>query len=518
MAAKGNGRLFTVNEVTTMTRLALARATQQQVSNLSDIYDACKYPEQIDNDDFHRMYEREGVASKVVDIWPEECWERAPLVYEDGDAAVETAAEEALEALIDELDVFGVCLTADKESGIGRYGVVYFSLSDATTVDDLAKAPVGWPEGYDYSRIEKGLPPEGATVQPYKVQFLRVLPEKYAKVLSTETNPLSPRYGWPLTYQLTFAGDITQSVTQTVDASSYTVHWTRVLHIVDNKGTNPIVGRPRQQRCYNRLIDLTKAYGGSGQGLWNGGFPGTSFEVAPGFEDAEMSAEDEADVKAQLRDYVNGFQRWIFTKGLKANQLSNNITNPGPFIEAYLQNVGLSIGVPWRKLLGSEQGQLASGEDGETWDDRVQARCEGHCTRNILRPILWRLVWFGAVPVPKELHIDWPTRSEPKPSEQALTAKTLTEAMAAYVSGNVSQLLSPALWLEMVAKFSAEDVALIEEDSKSFTDFNAAADLKTQSAQAALEAAQNPAPPAAPPGKQPPGKQVAPTKAKEEEK
>lgn len=508
-------RLFTANDVTTLTRLALSRSMQGEVGNLDDIYKACRYPEVIDTASYHYMYEREGVAAKVVDIWPEECWERNPEVYEDDDTTTETAFEEALEELQEYLDIFGTCLTADKESGIGRYGIVYFSLNDTTEVGELAFPPKGWNPTGDYSLMERGLPPDGLVLPLYKVQFMRVLPEAYAKVSSVDTNVLSPRYGWPLTYNLTFAGDLSSNVTGVTDGTPYVVHWTRVLHIADNKGTSPVTGRPRQKRCFNRLIDLTKAYGGSSQGLWNGGFPGTSFEVAPGFEDAEMSAEDEVAVRAQLQDYTNGFQRWIFNKGLKANQLQNNLTNPGPFIEAYLQNVGLSIGVPWRKLLGSEQGQLASGEDGETWDDRVQSRCTGHCTRGILRPMLWRLIWYGAVPRPAELHIEWEERCEPKPSEQALTAKTLTEAMAAYVAGNVSQLMPPEMWLELVAKFAAKDVALIQEANGGFTDFNDANDLKAQAAQAALEAAQNPAPvPGQPAGKGEPAGKPQPPKGK----
>lgn len=484
MAGKPQAKQFTLNEVNTLTRMAMARALATQTQTIADIYKACKYPDALTTEDFEQMYAREGVAAKVVDIWPDECWGSEPEVYEDADITKETEFEKAFDELEDGHSLWEVCKTADKQSGVGRYGVIYISFSDAKTVQDLAKPPMAWPLNQDYSIIEKELPPQGTAVPPHTVQFFRVLPEKYAKVMAVETNVLSPRYGMPVTYNLTFSGDNGDAASNT-DAATYTVHWTRVIHIADNVDTNPIAGRPRQQRPYNRLIDLLKAYGGSSQGLWNGGFPGTAFETAPGFEDAEI--EDEAAVRDQLANYAEGFQRWLFIKGLQAKQMSPNVANPGPFIEAYLQNVGMTIGVPWRKLLGSEQGQLASGEDGETWDDRVIARQEGHCSKRIVLPLVRRLIWFGALPVPAELHVEWPERAEPKRSEQAATALAYTQAFRSYVEGNVAQLIPPGEYLELVCRLPLEDVITIGEASNEFTDLTAANDLKMQQQEIAVE-------------------------------
>jgi hypothetical protein len=483
----GPRQTFTFNEVQTLTRLALARAMNKDVQTIDDIYKACKYPTELTTDDYERMYAREGVAAKVVDIWADECWDVCPDVYEDEDITVETEFEKAVEQLHKDHDLWGMCRTADKQAGVGRYGVIYLSFNDAATVEDLSRPPKAWPQDADHSVIENSLPPAGTTIPESKIQFFRVLPEKYAKVLEVETNLLSPRYGRPKKYNLTFAGDNGDAANNT-DAATYAVHWTRVIHIADNVDTSPIAGRPRQQRPYNRLIDLLKAYGGSSQGLWNGGFPGTAFETAPGFEDAEI--EDESAVRDQLASFSEGYQRWLFIKGLKANPLNGNLENPAPFIEAYLQNVGLTIGVPWRKLLGSEQGQLASGEDGETWDDRVIARQGGFCTRQIIMPLIRRLIWFGALPLPANVEVEWPERAEPKRSELAATCLTYTQAFRAYVEGNVAQLVTPAKYLEIIAKLDLEDVIQIEEDAKSFTDLETANDLKAQQAELAVKGAE----------------------------
>lgn len=508
--AAPHARLYTHNEVTTLTRLAMARALATDTQSVEAIYKACKYPSALTVDDFEQMYAREGVAAKVVDIWADECWGTDPEVYEDEDISVETDFEKVVADIIKDHSLWEVCHTADKQSGVGRYGIIYMSFNDATTVAELALPPKGWPQGGDYSAIETTLPPVGTTIPEHKLQFLRVLPEKFAKVQSVETNVLSPRYGLPVTYSLTFAGDNGDAAANT-DAATYVVHWTRVIHIADNVDTNPIAGRPRQQRPFNRLLDLMKAYGGSSQGLWNGGFPGTAFETAPGFEDAEI--EDEAAVKDQLANYAEGFQRWLFIKGLKANPMQPNLENPAPYIEAYLQNVGMTIGVPWRKLLGSEQGQLASGEDGETWDERVCARQSKFCVKRIASPVIRRLIWFGVLPVPAQFEVEFPERAEPKRSELAATCLTYTQAFRAYIEGNVAQLMPPEEYLELIARLPLEDVVAVSEANKGFTDLADMGDIKKAQAEVALEGAEKaltapvPAPGGPPkPGANPPAK------------
>lgn len=524
--------MMTVNALLDLMR----RTANGTADGLDAIYTACKYPAELTTADFVNMYEREGIPARVVDIWPDECWADAPEVWEDDDTDTDTDFEEKLKTVIEEKRLWRVLHEVDRLSGVGEYGGVYISISGDSSVEALVRPPANWPEENStgtnglitFSRIENELPPAGASIPENGLLFLRPLSQNNMKVDAIETNILSPRYGLPTVYSVQFGGETNTTSGSggvvTVDSNTYKIHWTRIVHIPsDGSGANPTVGRPRMKRVFNRLLDLVKAYGGSAQSLWNGGFPGISFETAPGFEDAEVENPDE--LKKQMADYADGFRRWIWARGLTANQLQPGITDPSPFVEVYLQNIGATIGVPWRKLLGSEQGQLASGQDGETWDKRVDARRRERCDKDILRPVLRRLVWLGCLPVPEQIRTEWKTRVEPKPSEVAAVAKIEAEVLAMYVEKDIAQVVPPAEFLELVLHWDKNKVEQVQTAAGSFQDFER---LRKATHDAAVKGAEQlakgepanandkatggpaAAPPAAGPGKAPPKPATAP--------
>ena len=44
------------------------------------------YPYKIGLEQYARLYEREGIAARVVSIFPEECWKEEPKIYETEDS------------------------------------------------------------------------------------------------------------------------------------------------------------------------------------------------------------------------------------------------------------------------------------------------------------------------------------------------------------------------------------------------------------------------------------------------
>ena len=43
-----------------------------------DLDDECGYPKSISTEQYRRMYEREGIANRVVGVYPEESWNEDP--------------------------------------------------------------------------------------------------------------------------------------------------------------------------------------------------------------------------------------------------------------------------------------------------------------------------------------------------------------------------------------------------------------------------------------------------------
>src|SRR5690606_25975697 len=145
-------------------------------------------------------------------------------------------------------------------SGIGHYGVLLIGLDDGMELDQPAAG-----------LNERGEPLPNRPQR--KITFLRCFDESLAKVESYETDVTNPRFGQPRFYNLTFADTRAVSVIQGNTLSvTKRVHWSRVVHIADNRTTSEIVGTPRMKDVFNYLYDLSKILGGSAEMFWKGGF------------------------------------------------------------------------------------------------------------------------------------------------------------------------------------------------------------------------------------------------------
>src|SRR5262245_49201093 len=65
------------------------------------IADECGWPKggDLTPQKYQDLYDREPVATRVVQVMPRECWQVQPSVYEDEDAENATAFEDAWDAL-----------------------------------------------------------------------------------------------------------------------------------------------------------------------------------------------------------------------------------------------------------------------------------------------------------------------------------------------------------------------------------------------------------------------------------
>lgn len=405
----------------------------------------CGYPTDITPILYKLMYGRDGLSKRVVELLPKESWKIQPEVFETHDPDVETAFEQAWEALVKRLNVWPFLKRADILSGIGRFGVVLLGLDD----------------GRDMSEPVDGIDDMGEKYGDFQhsLVFLRTFDETVARVNMRESNTNNPRFGKPTMYTLTFKDlDITElagSGIATVGDVTKRVHWTRVLHLADNREMSDIYGCPRMKPVFNRLMDVRKVAGGSAEMFWKGAFPGISFELMPGIGDAEV---DQAALQQQMTMYSSGLQRFIALTGMTAKSLSPQIADPEKHLDAQLKLICIALGVPMRVFQGVEEAKLASSQDAKGWNMRLREREVDYLSPMVICPFVDRLIAVGVLPEPEEYEVYWEDLNTASDTEKAAITLQKAQALAAYVSSGANAVMGPADFLEEVMGLERDKV------------------------------------------------------------
>lgn len=429
-----NHELRTLNHTMTQ-NLLMTRATWMFEHMLDprgrDLFRECGYPLQISPQMYREMYDRDGTAGRVVDLLPEESWENPPEVYENEDEeAEETDFEKDWKGMVEEHNLYHYLERVDKLSGIGSFGLLLLGLDDGK--------PLNQPVDSIDERTGK---PKG-TPKETKLLYMRAFDESLVHVGRWNTDQTTGRYAQPEIYLVRFLDYSVVPIGQTVtDVITHMVHWSRVVHIADNRKSSEVFGVPRMQRVFNRLLDLRKLYGGSAEMFWKGGFPGIGFEVLPELADAEI---DQNATRQQMEEYFSGLRRYFAVAGMTIKTLNPNIEKPKEHIEAQQQNIALSIGVPWRVWMGSEVAVKAGEQDSDAWDVRLQRRKNQYLTPMVVKPVANRFVALGVVRTPKVTpKVHWASSSVPTEKDKAAIATALSAAIAAYMNSGGDQLFAP---------------------------------------------------------------------------
>lgn len=438
-----------ISNAYSLSRAGLAKAL---FDDRRDYDDECGYPKthNLTPEIYQALYDRESLATRVVQVLPRECWQRPPHIFEKESTEDEdsTAFEQAFQDL--SMSIRGQSWHRDEhnnglweylqrldiQSRIGHFGCMLIGLDDTKAEDDLSK-PV---EGYNEKTGEI------KRTRDRKLLFLRVFPETLATVAVRNDNQSSVRFGMPEAYKLTFV-DTSAPITPSVIESSQTkdVHWTRVIHAADNLGASELIGVPAMRPVMNRILDSVKLYGGSAEMFWRGAFPGYSIETHPSLGgDVEV---DEDAVTEQMENFTNSLQRYLAISGAHVNSLSPVVADPSAHLEAIITAICIVLEIPKRVFMGSERGELASSEDKDSWNERKAARQVNYLTPRIVVPTIDRFIQLGVLPEPKEYHIDWPDFDTLSDESKAKVQLMRTQADAAYIAGDVSSLIHPRDYL-----------------------------------------------------------------------
>jgi hypothetical protein len=330
---------------------------------------------------------------------------------EDEDSSVNTQFEEQWKAIDEDVDMISNLRELDVLSGIGQFGGLLLGYDDAP--DDATQQ----------QEAAKGA----------ELKYVRPFHQGSIDIRTTVEDASSPRFGLPETYAVDFnyGEDSSKSVVY---------HWTRFVGVAHNKTSDPFKGESMLSPVYNRLQDLELIAGGSAEMYWRGGFPGYNFKLDP--ELTNLTDADKADFKEQIQNYFQGLQRYLRTRGVTAEALEQQISDPKSLVDVEVSLISAATGIPKRKLLGSERGELASTQDQRTWADRVKGYRTRFSEPDIIKPVVAQLIYNQTLIEPASWWTTWTDDTLESPTEKYQSAKLAAEAIGMYVNNGLDLVMS----------------------------------------------------------------------------
>lgn len=375
------------------------------------------------------MWTRDGLAARCVGIYPSSCWVDTPIVYEEEDNETSTPFEEGVLALDGDMHLWHYLERLDEVSGVGGFGLLLIGIDDGLL---LSEPVAGW---------DGGMPDPAQGTLTRKVTFLRVFSERHVTISEIDRDERSPRFGLPVMYTIQFSN---ANSTPGTDSISKQVHWSRVVHVADNCKEGEIVGWPRLQTVFNRLLDIKKIVGGSAEMFWQGAFPGIAFEINPALLNADTMNEIQMDTKAikkEMAQYAARLQRHFAVQGVTAKTLAPQVASPSEHFLVQMKCLAISVDAPYRIFLGSEEAQLAGDQDKKAWNKKLRKRQGRYISPMIIKRTIKHLQSLGCLAPSEQMFVHWPSIDVETDMERASRFKVLVEALSAYANGNLANII-----------------------------------------------------------------------------
>jgi hypothetical protein len=390
------------------------------------------YPEALTYNDFYNVYSRQDIAFAIINAFPEATWKDKPVICTKGKEFEEKDPfKDMWNTLANKLKLFHYLDRVDKLSNIGRYSVLLLGFDDTKDKTDFSK-------------------PVKANA---KLRYILPRSEINAQITDWDQDIKSDNFGKPLFY------NIKTTTLENFQYGSLKVHYSRVIHVAERLLEDDVYGMPMLQSVFNRLIDLTKVAGGSAEMFWQGAFFGISFEMDA---DADATEDDRKYMTEQIDDYIHKLRRYVKLQGVKAKVLNGSIESPKEHVETMLSFISAATRIPKRMLIGSEQGELSSDQDDDSWKARVDERRMDFGDR-ILKEFIDRLQLIGSIP-DVEYSITWPDIWAPSEKDKMNIARIKSEALANYSrASDAKTIVPPDIFLSQILGFPSHLVEKIKK-------------------------------------------------------
>lgn len=392
-----------------------------------DLYETLGYKQTLAYDDYKNLHSREGMPKRVNSAPCDAVWRMPPRIYDIGETEP-SEFERAWLELTKKHKLWNKCNRADKLLGFGDYSILLLGLNDASSDTDLAQKPK-----------------EGNL----ELLYIQCYSSEHATIKEFVNDVKDERNGLPLIYEV----EITQLTGEDSGATrTVSVHWSRIIHLLEGNLENDVYGEPRLKNPFNRLKDIQKIVGGSGEMYWRGAFPGQVAKLGEDYQDVGLDTDDAADpnselykMKVQFEEYEHKLRRWLTVKGVDISSIDVQVVDPSKHLDAQIQDLSAGTGIPKRILTGSERGELASSEDRSNWIDRVEERRTWFADPVVVEPFIDRCIDYGILPEPKdgEYIVEWTDMRELSTKEKAEIGKVRAESLSAYLKVPGADMIMP---------------------------------------------------------------------------
>lgn len=405
-------------------------------SDKRDLYQALGYKLDLEFDDFYTQYKRQDIAKAIIDRPVNATWQGSLELIETNEPE-DTDFEKAWKDLNRKLGIKTRLARADRLTGIGQYGVLLLGLNDAGNLDAF-KRPVS----------------AGA----HNLLYVKPFSEKTAKISTFEEGTANERYGMPLLYDITVEAGVGSIKSNTI----VQVHYTRIIHITDGNLESEVIGTPRLEPVFNRLMDIEKIVGGDAEMFWRGARPGFKGKTDP---DYTLTPDAKEALLDQLNEYEHNLRRFLINEGIDVEALVQQIADPSNHIETQLKMVSAETGIPLRILTGSERGELASSEDRGEWLTYVQARREEHAEPRILRPFIDRLIELQVLPTPEnDYTVKWADLFSISEKARVEIGKSRSNSIREYTTNPLAQaIIPPTVFMMKCLGFTDDEIELVDK-------------------------------------------------------
>lgn len=372
-----------------------------------DYYSVLGYNAEPDYEDYRAKFERDPLAGTIVEYPCSETWRDTPTVKDgkDKDAKDDTEFCNAWSDFAERMKVYSFCRSVDILAGIGQFALLHIGVSG---------------HGETTSEVR-------SMVNVNDIIYLTPYSQEAVSVHEWQTNPNNLRYGLPNSYKISVS-HMTGTAANPFSTRELIVHWSRCIHVAEGLLENQVYGRPRLQRVVNLLDDVMKVVGGSAEATWLLIRKGLVLDVDP---DARLTDPERENLHEQFDEYNHGIRRFLTTIGMKVTDLGSEVADPSGIFDVIITLISVATRIPKRILLGSERGELASSQDASNWAGHIASRQLTYAEPVILRPLIDRLLKWGAIPKPEAGRYTcvWDALFELNDTEKAANAKVWAEAL-----------------------------------------------------------------------------------------
>jgi hypothetical protein len=394
-----------------------------------NLYYTLGYKEELEFDDYLSFYNRGDIAEAIIEAPCNDTWRHAPTILEGMGEEAESGTEftDSFDRMAKRIGLWNHMEQIDVVSGIGKFGILVIGVKDGKALD---------------------LPVERLT-DIDQIIYLQAYSEGQVTINKLISDTSNEMYGMPESYKVE-PGD---------GAQSFTVHYSRVIHIVERPRFSRVYGKPRLKAVFNRLMDLQKVIGSSAEAYWRLIYKGLILSSKEGHR-LPTGADEVSELQDKVDDYVNDLRRFLILDGMELQDLGSQGVDPSNIVDVIITVIAATIRMPKRVLLGSELGELASSQDAGHWAGRIASRRTKHAEGRMLNPFVDRLIGWGVLDK-VDYSWQWKPLFELSDMDKATAAKNYADALVSAVSAALGGGVDLAEFRERMTPFSVDPELMI---------------------------------------------------------